>query len=356
MKTKFLTIAAAAAALCVAASAASATTLEDVKKKGFVQCGVNTGLIGFASTNDAGDWSGFDVDYCRAVASAIFGDKTKAKYTPLTAKERFTALQSGEIDLLARNSTWTMSRDTSLGLKFAGVNYYDGQGFMVKKSQGVNSALELSNASVCVQTGTTTELNLADYFGLHKMTYNLVAFEKEEEVEAAYSSGRCDALTTDASGLYSIRLTLQNADEHIVLPEIISKEPLGPVVRQGDDQWFNIVKWTHFALLNAEEAGITQANVEQTKKQAEEDKTKAAADPNYKAQVSPDVARLLGVDGTFGEGIGLGNDWAYNVIKQMGNYGEIFERNIGAGSKLQIARGLNALWSKGGIQYAPPIR
>jgi general L-amino acid transport system substrate-binding protein len=339
MKTRILAIAAAAAVLCYGVGAASATTLDDVKKKGFLQCGVNTGLLGFASTNDAGDWTGFDVDYCRAVAVAIFGDKTKVKFTPLTAKERFTALQSGEVDMLARNSTWTMSRDTSLGLKFTGVNYYDGQGFMVKKSQGVNSALELSNASVCVQTGTTTELNLADYFALHKMTYNLVAFEKEEEVEAAYSSGRCDALTTDASGLYSIRLTLQNPDEHIVLPEIISKEPLGPVVRQGDDQWFNIVKWTHFALLNAEEGGVTAANVDQMK-----------SSPNQ------DVRRLLGVDGTFGEGIGLGNDWAYNMIKQMGNYGEIFDRNIGAGSKLQIARGLNALWSKGGIQYAPPIR
>jgi len=339
MKTSFLTIAATAAVLIYAAGTASATTLDDVKKKGFVQCGVNTGLLGFGSTNDAGDWSGFDVDYCRAVAVAIFNDKTKVKFSPLTAKERFTALQSGEVDLLARNSTWTMSRDTSLGLKFIGVNYYDGQGFMVKKSQGVNSALELSNASVCVQTGTTTELNLADYFSLHKMTYNLVAFEKEEEVEAAYSSGRCDALTTDASGLYSIRLTLQNPDEHVVLPEIISKEPLGPVVRQGDDQWFNIVKWTHYALLDAEEAGVTQANVDEMKNS-----------PNQ------DVKRLLGVDGKFGEGIGLGNDWAYNVIKQMGNYGEIFDRNIGAGSKLGISRGLNALWSKGGIQYAPPIR
>jgi len=356
MKTKCLAITAAAAVLCFAAGAASATTLDDVKKKGFVQCGVNVGLLGFSATNDQGEWSGFDVDYCRAVAVAIFNDKTKVKYTPLTAKERFTALQSGEIDLLSRNSTWTMSRDTSLGLAFAGVNYYDGQGFMVKKSQGVNSALELSNASVCVQTGTTTELNLADYFNANKMTYNLLAFESNNEVNDAYESGGCDALTTDASGLYATRLTLSKPDEHIVLPEIISKEPLGPVVRQGDFQWFNIVKWTHYALLNAEEAGVTQANVDEQKKKAEEDKTKAAADPNYKPQISPDVARLLGVDGTFGEGIGLGNDWAYNVIKQVGNYGEVFDRNVGAGSKLGIARGLNALWSKGGIQYAPPIR
>src|SRR5579871_5975873 len=305
MKSKFLTIAAAAAALCYAAGTASATTLDDVKKKGFVQCGVNTGLLGFGSTNDAGDWTGFDVDYCRAVASAIFGDKTKVKFTALTAKERFTALQSGEVDMLARNSTWTMERDTKLGLKFAGVNYYDGQGFLVKKSQGVNSALELSNASVCVQTGTTTELNLADYFGQHKMPYNLVAFEAEPEVESAYASGRCDVLTTDASGLYSIRLTLSNPDDHIVLPEIISKEPLGPVVRQGDDQWFNIVKWTHFALLDAEEAGITAANVDE-----------------MKASDNQDVRRLLGVDGTFGAGLGLTNDWAYNVIDHIGNYDE----------------------------------
>jgi len=339
------------------AGTASATTLEDVKKKGFVQCGVNaSALPGFAATNDAGEWAGFDIDYCRAVAAAVFGDKSKVKFTPLTAKERFTALQSGEIDMLARNSTWTMSRDTSLGLTFVGVNYYDGQGFMVKKSQGVNSVLELSNASICVQTGTTTELNLADYFNSNKMTYNLVSFEKNDETNAAYDSGRCDALTTDASGLYSTRLTLAKPDDHIVLPEIISKEPLGPVVRQGDFQWFNIVKWTHFALLNAEEAGVTQGNIDEKKKQAEEDKTKVAADPNYKPLIAPDVARLLGVDGTFGEGIGLGNDWSYNIIKQMGNYGEMFERNIGAGSKLGIARGLNALWSKGGIQYAPPIR
>jgi len=357
MKTKFLTITAAAAVLCVAAAAASATTLDDVKKKGFVQCGVNaSALPGFASTNDAGEWAGFDIDYCRAVASAVFGDKSKVKFTPLTAKERFTALQSGEIDMLARNSTWTMSRDTSLGLTFAGGNYYDGQGFMVKKSQGVNSALELSNASICVQTGTTTELNLADYFNANKMNYNLVSFEKNDEVNAAYESGRCDALTTDASGLYSTRLTLAKPDDHLVLPEIISKEPLGPAVRQGDSQWFNIVKWTHYALLNAEEAGVTQGNIDEKKKQAEEDKTKAAADPKYKPQIAPDVARLLGVDGTFGEGIGLTNDWSYNIVKQMGNYGEMFDRNIGAGSKLGIARGLNALWSKGGIQYAPPIR
>ena len=339
MTNKLLPIA-AGAALALIAGAANATTLEDVKAKGFVQCGANAaGLFGFASTDDKGEWTGLDVDYCRAVAAAIFGDGTKVKFSPLNAKERFTALQSGEVDMLARNTTWTMSRDTSLGLTFAGTNYYDGQGFMVKKSLGVSSALELSGASICVQTGTTTELNLADYFKVSQMELNPVVFEKQEEADAAYDSGRCDAYTTDASGLYSIRLKLANPDDHMVLPEVISKEPLGPVVRQGDDGWFNVVKWVHFALLNAEELGVTQANVDE-----------------MKTSDNQDVRRLLGVDGTFGEGIGLSNDWAANAIKAVGNYGESFERNVGSGSKLQIARGLNALWSKGGIQYAPPIR
>ena len=338
MKRTLLPIA-AGAVLAMIAGAANATTLDSVKQKGFLQCGVNTGLLGFGAPDDKGNWTGFDVDYCRAVAAAIFGDATKVKFTPLSAKDRFTALQSGEIDMLARNTTWTMSRDAQLGLLFTGVNYYDGQGFMVKKSLGVSSALQLNGASVCVQTGTTTELNLADYFKVHNMTYKPVVFEKFDEVNAAYNTGRCDAYTTDASGLYSIRLTLGAPDDHIVLPEIISKEPLGPSVRQGDDQWFNVVKWVGFALLNAEELGVTQANVDQ-----------------MKTSNNQDVRRLIGVDGTFGESIGLKNDWAANAIKQVGNYGEIFERNIGGGSKLKIARGLNALWSKGGIQYAPPIR
>jgi general L-amino acid transport system substrate-binding protein len=339
MKRYILPIA-AGAALCLTAGAASAgPTLDNVKSKGFIQCGVNPSLLGFAATNDAGEYQGFDVDYCKAVAVAIFNDPTKVKYTPLNAKERFTALQSGEIDMLARNSTWTMSRDTQMGIMFTGVNYYDGQGFMVRKSQNVSSALELNGATVCVQTGTTTELNLADYFKANKMDYTLVAFENNTDVNNAYEAGRCDVLTTDASGLYSTRLTLSKPDDHIVLPEIISKEPLGPAVRQGDDQWFGIVKWVGFALVNAEELGITKENVDEMKSSNNED-----------------VKRLLGVEDKFGESIGLGNDWAYNVIKTMGNYGEIFDRNIGAGSKLQIARGLNALWSKGGIQYAPPIR
>jgi general L-amino acid transport system substrate-binding protein len=338
MKHRILPIVAGAAFVFVA-GAANAATLDDVKAKGFVQCGVNTGLLGFSAPDDAGNWTGLDVDYCKAVAAAIFNDPTKVKFTPLTATERFTALQSGEVDLLARNTTWTMARDTSLGLSFAGTSYYDGQGFMARKSLGVASALELSGAAVCVQSGTTTELNLADFFKVNKMNYNPVVFEKLPEVNAAYDSGRCDAYTTDASGLYATRLTLTNPDDHVVLPEIISKEPLGPVVRQGDDQWFNIVKWVHFALINAEELGVTQANVEE-----------------MKAGENQDIRRLLGADGTFGEGIGLGNDWAANLVKAVGNYGEIFDRNVGAGSKLGIARGLNALWSKGGIQYAPPVR
>ena len=338
MRTGLLPIV-AGAALTLAAGAANATTLDDVKQRGFLQCGVNTGLLGFGSTNDAGEWSGFDVDYCKAVAVAIFNDPTKVKYTPLTAKERFTALQSGGIDVLSRNTTWTMSRDTSLGMQFAGVSYYDGQGFMVRNSMGITSALQLSGASICLQTGTTTELNLADYVKLNKMTYTLVSFEKLDEVVAAYDAGRCDSLTADASALYALRLTLSKPDDHIVLPEVISKEPLGPAVRQGDDQWLNIVKWVHFALLNADELGVNQANVDQMKSSDQQD-----------------VRRLLGIDGTFGEGIGLTNDWAYNIIKTVGNYDDIFQRNIGSGSKLQIARGLNAQWTKGGIQYAPPIR
>ena len=332
-----------AAALFGAASGASADTLSDVKAKGFVQCGVNTGLLGFASTNDKGDWSGFDVDYCRAVASAIFGDPTKVKFTPLNAKERFTALQSGEVDVLIRNTTWTISRDTSLGLDFPGVNYFDGQGFMInsKKLSGINSALQLSGASICVQAGTTTELNMADYFRSNKMEYNPVVFEKVDEANAAYDSGRCDAYTTDQSGLYAIRLTLANPDDHVILPEIISKEPLGPAVRQGDSKWADVVRWTHYALLNAEEFGITKANVDEMKNSD-----------------NPEIKRLLGseADTNIGTDLGLDNDWVIKIIKGVGNYGELFDRNLGSGSPLKIARGLNAQWSKGGLQYGMPVR
>ncbi|WP_106752446.1 amino acid ABC transporter substrate-binding protein [Pannonibacter carbonis] len=327
------------AAMGVAATSASAGTLDDVKAKGFIQCGVSQGLPGFSNPDAQGNWTGLDVDVCRAVAAAVFGDASKVKYSPLNAKERFTALQSGEIDMLSRNTTWTASRDSSLGLNFAGVTYYDGQGFMVRKSLGVAGALELSGASVCTQTGTTTELNVADYFRSNNMPYEIVAFEKADEVVKAYDAGRCDVFTTDASGLYAERLKLTNPGDHIVLPEIISKEPLGPVVRHGDDQWFDVVKWSLFAMVNAEELGITQANVEE-----------------MKGSDNPEIKRLLGVDGAFGEGLGLSNDWVVNIVKGVGNYGEAFDRNVGPDTPLGIARGLNALWSKGGIQYAPPVR
>lgn len=332
------------AALGLTVSVASADTLGDVKAKGFIQCGVNAaGLAGFSAPDDKGEWRGLDVDFCRAVAAAVFGDGTKVKFTPLTAKDRFTALQSGEIDILSRNTTWTINRDTALGFNFAGATYYDGQGFMInaKKLPGVNSALQLSGASVCVQSGTTTELNLADYFKANNLEYNPVVFEKQEEADAAYDSGRCDAYTTDQSGLYSIRLKLAAPGDHVVLPEIISKEPLGPAVRQGDDKWFDIVKWTYYALLNAEELGINKANVEE-----------------MKSSTNPEIKRVLGVEAEskIGTDLGVTNDWVVNIVKAVGNYGEIFENNVGSGSPLKIARGINALWTKGGLQYGMPIR
>src|ERR1044071_2810767 len=280
------------------AQAASAQTLKTVKDRGQLSCGVSQGLPGFSTPDDKGNWTGLDVDICRAIAAAIFNDATKIKFVPLSAKDRFTALQSGEIDVLSRNTTWTMSRDTSLGLKFVGVTYYDGQGFLVKKSLGVDSSLKLNGASVCTQTGTTTELNLADYFKANNMTYQVVAFEQEQEVLKAYEDGRCDVYTTDQSGIYAQRLKLAMPDDHVVLPEIISKEPLGPLVRQGDDAWFNVVKWTYYALLNAEELGVTQKNVDEQKA----------------SSANPEVIRLLGKEGDFGTGIGLTNDWAYQII------------------------------------------
>ncbi|MDO8890121.1 MAG: amino acid ABC transporter substrate-binding protein [Hydrogenophaga sp.] len=324
------------------ATVASAATLDDVKAKGFVQCGVSTGLAGFSAPNDAGDWSGLDVDLCRGVAAAVFGDAKAVKYSPLSAKERFTALQSGEIDLLSRNTTWTMSRDTQLGLNFAGVNYYDGQGFMVRKSLGVNSALQLSGASVCVQTGTTTELNLTDYSRANKLNIKPVVFEKLEAALAAYSAGRCQAYTTDASGLASSRAKdMAKPDDHVILPELISKEPLGPAVRRGDDEWAAIVRWVGFALLEAEEYEVTQANVDQMKA----------------SSTNPGVMRLLGA-GTEDTGklLGLDKEWAYRAIKATGNYGEIFERHVGPKTDIGLPRGVNNLWSKGGVMYAPPVR
>lgn len=322
--------------LALTANTASADTLDSVKGKGYVQCGVSTGLPGFSNADASGNWKGLDVDVCRAVAAAALGDASKVKYTPLTAKERFTALQSGEIDMLSRNTTWTLTRDASLGLNFAGVNYYDGQGFMVSKSLGVKSALELDGAAVCIQAGTTTELNLADYFRENGMKYKSVTYDTSDATVKGFEAGRCDMLTSDQSQLYALRIKLKDPKSAIVLPEVISKEPLGPVVRQGDDKWFNIVKWSLFAMVNAEEMGVTSQNAS-----------------SMKNSKNPAVGRLMAGQG---EKLGLSDDWAYNIVKQVGNYGEAFERNVGSGSPLKIGRGLNALWNKGGLQYAPPVR
>lgn len=325
MKLKLLTAVLGLSIAGLAAGGASAQTLQTVKDRGALKCGVNTGLPGFASQNDQGAWQGLDVDYCKAIAAAVFGDPSKVQYSPLSAVQRFPALQNSEVDVLARNTTWTMDRDTKLGLTFAGVNYYDGQGFMVKKELNVSSALELSGATVCVQSGTTTELNLADFFRTNNMEYNPVVIESQSDVNSAYDSGRCDVLTTDASGLAASRLEMGNPDDHAILPEIVSKEPLGPAVRQGDTEWLNVVKWTHYALLNAEELGVTQANVEE-----------------MLDSENPEIRRLLGKDKNFGESIGVSQDWVVNIVKAVGNYGEIFERNIGVDTPLKIQRGQNA--------------
>ncbi len=327
--------------LCVVSFGAQAgATLDAIKEKGFIQCGVSTGLAGFSNPDDAGNWSGLDVDVCRAVATALFGDPDAVRYTPLTAKERFTALQSGEVDLLSRNTTWTLTRDSALGLEFTGVTYYDGQGFMVPKALGVKSALELDGASVCVQPGTTTELNLADYFRANNMSYEPVVIERLEEVRTAYDQGRCDVYTTDQSGLYAERTVLAHPDEHEILPEVISKEPLGPVVRHGDQEWGDVVRWSLYAMVEAEENGVSSQNVDDLKANS----------------TNPVVRRLLGVEGEMGQDLGLPADFGYQIIKQVGNYGEIFEANVGQGTPLKIARGLNALWKDGGLQYAMPFR
>ena len=329
-------LAASLIAIACIGGVASADTLESVKKNGHVKCGVTTGLPGFSAADEKGVWRGIDVDICRGVAAAVLGDANKVKYTPLTAKERFTALQSGEIDMLSRNTTWTLTRDASLGLNFTGVNYYDGQGFMVNKNLGVKSALELDGAAICIQAGTTTELNLADYFKSHNMKYRAVTYDSSDQTIKGFEAGRCDVLTSDQSQLYALRIKLAKPEEAVVLPEIISKEPLGPVVRQGDDKWFNIVKWTLFAMVNAEELGVSSSNIKEMKKSK-----------------NPAIQRLITGQG---EKLGLSDDWSYNIISQVGNYGEIFDRNVGAGSPLKIERGLNQLWNKGGIMYAPPIR
>ena len=326
------------AALCLSVAAASAQTLKAVKDRGSLICGVSQGLPGFSNPDDKGNWTGFDVDFCRALAAAILNDPTKVKFTPLSAKDRFEPLKSGGIDVLSRNTTWTLSRDVAYG-NFTGVTYYDGQGFMVRKALKVNSALELNGASVCTQTGTTTELNLADFFRANNMKYEVIAFGTADETVKAYEAGRCDVFTTDVSQLYAEKLKLTNPNDHVILPEVISKEPLGPLVRHGDDQWFDVVKWVNFAMLNAEELGVSSKSIDEALKSNQ-----------------PEIRRLLGLEGNYGEQLGLTKDWVVRIIKHVGNYGEVFDRNVGAGSKLGISRGLNRLWTKGGIQYAPPIR
>ena len=330
---------AATTAMLTIAGTANAGILDDVKAKGHLQCGVNTGLTGFSAPNDKGKWEGFDVDFCRAMAAGIFGNADKVKYTPLTSKERFTALQSGEIDVLARNTTWTFTRDVNLGLEFIGSNYYDGQGFMVRKDLGVKSTKELDGASVCIQTGTTTELNLADYFRSNSMKFKSVVFEKADEIRAAYDAGRCDVYTTDRSGLAAQRSLLKDPEAHVVLPEVVSKEPLGPVVRHGQSEWGDVARWTLYALVVAEELGVTSANVD-----------------DMKSSKNPEVLRLLGVEGKMGEQLGVRPDWAYQIIKTVGNYSEIYERHVGVNTPLKLERGINALWTQGGLLYAPPFR
>ena len=317
----------------------SAGTLEDVKSRGELRCVVSTGINGFAYPDESGTWKGFDIDFCRATAAAVLGSASKIKAVTSTGKTRFTKLNSGEGDVLWRNTTITFSRDVGVKLTFVGVNYYDGQGFMVNKSLGVRSAKELDGASVCIQTGTTTELNLADFFRTNNMSYEAVAIEKNSEARAAYLAGRCDIYTTDASGLAATRATFPSPSDHMILPEIISKEPLGPATRQGDDQWADIVRWVYNATVTAEELGVTSSNVD-----------------SMKSSNNPEILRMLGVEGSQGEELGLSKDWAYQIIKQVGNYGEIFERNIGENTPIGLSRGLNQLWTKGGLQYSPPFR
>ncbi len=324
----------------LAAGAASAATLDDVKAKGFLQCGVTTGLTGFAAPDANGEWEGFDVGVCRAVAAAIFGDPTAVKFTPTTGKTRFTALASGEIDMLARNTTWTFTRDVDLKFEFTGINYYDGQGFMVPKELGVTSAKELDGATVCIQTGTTTELNLADYFRANNMSYEPVPIETNSEAQQQYLANACDVYTTDRSGLAATRATFENPADHVILPETISKEPLGPLVRHGDHEWGDVVRWVLNALIIAEEKGVTSANVDELAKGTD----------------NPEINRLLGTEGSYGEILGLDAAWAVNAIKAGGNYGELFEKHIGENTPIGLARGLNAQWTDGGLLYAPPFR
>ncbi|KUJ85293.1 amino acid ABC transporter substrate-binding protein [Ruegeria marisrubri] len=324
----------------LAAGAAAAGTMDDVKARGKLNCGVTTGLVGFAAPDANGEWKGFDVAVCRAVAAAVLGDANAVEFVPTTGKTRFTALASGEVDMLARNTTWTFSRDVDLKFEFVGINYYDGQGFMVPKSLGVSSAKELDGATVCIQTGTTTELNLADFFRSNNISYEPVPIETNAEAQQQYLAGACDVYTTDASGLAATRATFENPGDHVLLPEIISKEPLGPLVRHGDNEWGDLVRWTLNALISAEELGITSANIDEM----------AAGTEN------PEINRLLGSEGTLGEMLGLDAEWAKRAIKAGGNYGEIFAQNIGEDTPIGLARGLNAQWTDGGLLYSPPFR
>ncbi|MEQ8657708.1 MAG: amino acid ABC transporter substrate-binding protein [Hyphomicrobiales bacterium] len=338
--SRLCVLAFASALTVMATSPAQATsTLDDVLAKGFVQCGVSEGQPGFSSQDAEGNWQGFDVEYCRAVAAAVLGDADAVEFTSLPASQRFDALTDGDIDILSRNSTWTMAREVGRPVSFVGVNYYDGQAFMVRQSMGITSALELSNATICANAGTTTVLNVTDFFESRGMPFELVTFENVEEVVAAYDSQRCDAYAHDTSGLFAQRLNLVEPEQHIVLPEVISKEPLSPAVRANDTQWFNVARWVLFAMINAEEFGLTTRNVE-----------------SFRGSDTPAIARLLGAEGEFGTLLGVRPDWAYQVIAQVGNYGEVFERTIGLDSDLGIGRGLNELWSEGGLIYAPPIR
>ena len=338
MKTSFVLGALTVAGL--AAGAAAAGTLDDVKARGKLNCGVSTGLVGFAAPNASGEWEGFDVGMCRAVAAAVLGDASAVEFVPTTGKTRFTALASGEVDMLARNTTWTFSRDVDLKFEFTGVNYYDGQGFMVPNDLGVSSAKELDGATVCIQTGTTTELNLADFFRSNNMSYEPVPIETNAEAQQQYLAGACDVYTTDASGLAATRATFENPGAHVVLPEIISKEPLGPLVRHGDNNWGDIVRWTLNALITAEELGVTSANM-----------AEMASGTN-----NPEINRLLGTEGTLGEMLGLDAEWAQRALAVGGNYGELFEANIGSSTPIGLARGLNAQWKNGGLLYSPPFR
>ena len=316
-----------------------ATTLETVQARGHLKCGVSTGLPGFSQPDDEGNWTGIDVDTCRAIAAAVLGSAEDVEFTPLTAKERFTALQSGEIDVLVRNTTWTLTRDTSRGVNFTGTNYYDGQGFLVRKALGIDSAEQLAGATVCVTAGTTTELNLADYFRKEGMEFQAVVFDTASQTVQGFASNRCDVLTSDRSQLAALRTKLDDPSSAVILPETISKEPLGPVVRQGDDEWFNIVKWVLFTMVNAEELGITSDNVDRMKKSD-----------------NPAVQRLLGVSGDMGDKLHLADDFGYTIIDQIGNYGEMFARNVGPDTAIGLNRGVNALWTEGGVMYAPPLR